>query len=85
MAIPIEVIDEAAKLKARLTEFRQALNRLQGQIFKSAELVILDVAHGHMGQQSQSKIALDRDQLVPFVEEQIAGLMAELRRLGFEP
>ena len=35
-----------------------------------------------MGQQSQSKIAVDRDVLTPWVEERIAVLRRELAELG---
>ena len=78
----LDDLDRAVKLKAELLGWEKALSRIDPSIFKSAEVVITDAAHGHMGQQSQSKIAVDRDLLVPWIEERIASLRRELRDLG---
>jgi hypothetical protein len=75
-------LDRAVQLKAELLGWEKALSRTDRSVFKTAELVITDAAHGHMGQQSQSKIAVDRDVLVPWIEERIAVLRRELRELG---
>jgi hypothetical protein len=78
----LDDLDRAVTLKAELLGWEKALSRVDRSVFKSAELVITDVAHGHMGQQSQSKIAVDRDLLVPWIEARIAELRRELRDLG---
>lgn len=80
----LDDLDRAVQLKTELAGWEKALTRVDRSIFKSAELLITDVAHMHMGQQSQSKIAVDRDVLVPWIEERIAVLRRELRALGVD-
>lgn len=78
----LDDLDRAVKIKDELALWERALVRLNREIFKSAELTVIDAAHGHMGQQSQTKIALDRDVVVPWVEDRIAELRRELGELG---
>lgn len=78
----LDDLDRAVAVKAELLGWEKALSRVDRSVFKSAELVITDVAHLHMGQQSQSKIAVDRDLLIPWIEERIAVLRLELAELG---
>jgi hypothetical protein len=78
----LEDLDRAVALKTELAGWEKALSRADRSVFKSAELLITDVAHLHMGQQSQSKIAVDRDVLIPWIEERIAVLRRELSELG---
>jgi uncharacterized protein YpbB len=78
-------IDAAHKLKAELVQWQTALQRLRPEIFKLAELTVQDAAHGHMGQQSQTKITLHPDKLRPYIEREIERLIGELREIGFEP
>lgn len=80
----LDDLDRAVQLKTELAGWEKALSRADRSVFKSAELLITDAAHGHMGQQSQSKIAVDRDVLVPWIEERIAYLRRELRELGVQ-
>lgn len=80
----LDDLDRAVQLKTELAGWEKAMTRVDRSIFKSAELVITDAAHMHMGQQSQSKIAVDRDTLVPWIEERIAVLRRELRALGVQ-
>lgn len=80
----IEQLDEAMRLKVELAEWKKALTRAQYGNFKSAELIVTDAGHGHMGQQAQSKIVLDRDVLVPFLTDQIAVITARLKAYGVE-
>ena len=60
----LEDLDRAVELKTQLAGWEKALTRVDRSIFKSAELLITDAAHLHMGQTSQSKIGVDRDVLV---------------------
>jgi hypothetical protein len=78
----LEDLDRAVALKTELAGWEKALSRADRSVFKSAELLITDVAHLHQGQQSQSKIAVDRDVLIPWIEERIAVLRRELSELG---
>lgn len=78
----LDDLDRALQLKTELAGWEKALSRADRSVFKSAELLITDVAHLHMGQQSQSKIAVDRDVLIPWIEERIAVLRRELHALG---
>lgn len=78
----LEDLDRAVALKTELAGWEKALSRADRSVFKSAELLITDVAHLHMGQQSQSKIAVDRDVLIPWIEERIAVLRRQLSDLG---
>jgi hypothetical protein len=78
----LDDLDRAVRIKDELTLWERALVRLNREIFKSAEITVIDAAHGHMGQQSQTKIALDRDVVVPWVEDRIAELRHELGELG---
>ena len=78
----LDDLDRAVKIKDELALWERALVRLNREIFKSAELTVIDAAHGHMGQQSQTKIALDRDIVIPWVEDRIAALRGELGELG---
>jgi len=78
----LDDLDRAVQLKAELLGWEKALSRLDRSVFKSAEIHITDVAHGHMGQQSQSKISVDRDVIVPWVEGRITLLRRELADLG---
>jgi hypothetical protein len=78
----LDDLDRAVALKTELAGWEKALSRADRSVFKAAELLITDVAHLHMGQQSQSKIAVDRDVLIPWIEERIAVLRRELSELG---
>jgi hypothetical protein len=78
----LDDLDRAVQLKTELAGWEKALSRADRSVFKSAELLITDVAHLHMGQQSQSKIAVDRDVLIPWIEERIAVLRRQLSELG---
>jgi hypothetical protein len=80
--VNLEDLERAVKLKDELALWERALVRLDRNIFKTAELSVTDASHGHMGQQSQSKIALDRDVVTPWVKDRIEHLRFELAELG---
>jgi len=80
----LDELEQAHKLKAELLVWREALSRSQREVFKSANLIVTDAAHGYQGQQAQTNIALDRDVLVPFIEERIGEIVLALRMLRIE-
>lgn len=80
----IDHLSRAAELSTELKLWRDAEARAQPGVFKEAMLRVVDAAHGHQGQVADTQIKIKSEHLLPFIREQTARVIAELRAIGVE-
>ena len=80
----VENLSHAMELQAELTAWQQAKQRLNPGVFKEAMLRVVDMAHGINGQIGETIIRLTSADLIPFADQQIAGIITALHELGVE-